>query len=267
MPPYQLELGSLRLRAADELPREVAEAWLRSPPAAGEVGVRRVESEVGPVAVKRDTSRALRRLAHAFGGRSLRAARAFELGLELRARGLPCPAPLAVLERREGLLDRPATLVLRWLEGADLHACFREGRPGSREDLWIAIARVVALLHRQGFRHRDLKAPNILVAGGGGGDVPGVSLLDLDGVSRTRTPAPLGLRRADLGRLAASARSEAALEAGVGEADVRQLNEAYLLAFEGRPGAPAEIDEWVAAARGHADRWVEHCRRLGRPLA
>lgn len=273
--PRRLERPPWCLLADDGLPEALARAWLEAPEglvaAAGD-GTAEVASELGPLTLKRDASRPLRRLARRLGAARSRAVRAFELARELRAAGVPTPRAWAALEG-----PRDALLVLERRPGRDLDQLLRAraalvADPARRDALWRALAATVARLHAAGFRQRDLKAPNVLVEleepdVSGGSSPPKLALLDLDGVRRTRGVPRARVRRADLGRLAASLLAPAAAEAGLDEDDVRALARHYAASLRGHAPHVREGDALERAVLVRARAKLARNRRLGRPTA
>src|SRR5687768_15694150 len=101
--PWLLEPGvaaELGRRWAAEWPRWFGEGRTPLAGAADKPWIARVETPLGPVVAKRCPPHPLggwKRTLVALGAREPRAVRAFHAGGALRARGLPTPAPLAVL--------------------------------------------------------------------------------------------------------------------------------------------------------------------------
>src|SRR5262249_12377943 len=100
------------------------------------------------------------------------ALRSYILGHGLRLRCLPTPRPLGVWHRRQRGLLHEGYLLTEKVHGArDLTAYVRDlgARPGAerQDELRRLIEQVAALvrdLHHRRLSHRDLKAPNLLVA-------------------------------------------------------------------------------------------------------
>ncbi|HEX6811103.1 MAG TPA: lipopolysaccharide kinase InaA family protein [Planctomycetota bacterium] len=91
-----------------------------------------------------------------------RAAREFDALLWLRMHQLPAPEPLAVLEvRRLGFLVR-ATLVSAAFAGERIDELMPRLGLAEREQLALAIGKLVRHLHELGFRDRNLDLRNLL---------------------------------------------------------------------------------------------------------
>lgn len=257
---YELKGGRYRGRFADDLERDVALRWLDEAHGwfdelqGGEPrpGFALLESPLGvglakEVAPGRSAFR-----------RRRRAARSFDDALALAAAGVATPRPLAALlpqQRRD-----PAAFVAELAELPTLAEWAGAGACGDRAALARACANTLARLHRAGLRHRDLKAPNILVDA----RAPGVVLIDLDGLRRRRpglSRAGLRGRARDLARLLLSLQMQTD-----GGLDLeRDLWVPLLAAYAERSGdRPADIDQ---RARRWAAAHGERNRRRGRPTA
>src|SRR5262249_4320386 len=100
------------------------------------------------------------------------ALRSWRMAQALRLRCLPTPRPLAVLHRRRHGLSYEGYLLAEKVEGArDLHehlAHLEPLPPAERRArlrrLLDRLGKLVRDLHDRGLSHRDLKAPNLLVA-------------------------------------------------------------------------------------------------------
>jgi tRNA A-37 threonylcarbamoyl transferase component Bud32 len=184
---------------------------------------------------------------------------AFRRGHALLARGLATARPAAAVDLRRGGAV-VATLVFTepvedamplsdWLRTSPV--------PRLRRHVTWQLARMIQRLHDAGFSHRDLKAPNLLIAGAGGAD-PRPVLVDLDGLRAGRRPS--ARRRAqNLMRLSVSLD-----EWGVARRTDRLR---FLRIYLGRRGCPAAITvrgrrrgSTKAAAR--LRRWWKRIARL-----
>ena len=105
--------------------------------------------------------------------------------------GLPVPAPLAAMCRRQGLLYRGWLLMDRILNAHTLADMLPERMDDT--SLWQRTGAAVARLHLAGVIHADLNARNILVA-----EDDTVHLVDFD---RARFSTNGAARRANLNRL------------------------------------------------------------------
>ncbi len=166
-----------------------------------------------------------------------RARRAARVAGALHAAGVPVPPPWAVVEGPSGCALVSA---LAAGEGAD-RVC--ADAPGPlRRAAAAALGRLCGALHAAGFRHRDLKAANILVAAGGPGGAASAQLVDVDGARRTFRLS-LSRRARDLARLAASL-----VPAGLRRTDCARFARAYAAAA-GLPRAAARPVLLAVAAR------------------
>ena len=266
---FTLERAGARLVAAPDLPRAQAERWLegwreafgasRRPVAAmpRKEDLALATSEVGEVIMKRRSSTGLRALARRFGWRRPRAQRGFETGRALLAAGVPTPSPLAWIFERASAFGVRTCLVTRFVSGV--------GPWEFAEDpaaILSPLAETVASLHRAGWRHGDLKAPNLLVEKRES-HVPRVWLLDLDGARRGASPLARADVLRDLGRLGASFLSGPALEAGVTREHWGEFVSCYLEHKSAGPEREGLLEETLCIA----ERKVERNRRLGLPLA
>ncbi len=135
------------------------------------------------------------------------ARRSWEYAVDLTARGVGTPAPVAFLERWEGGQLRESHYVSR----------FEEGCPGFREELirlyrhdptcWKlmnllqAVADAVRGLHEAGIRHGDLGNQNILLRPTGDGTWGDVQFIDLNRARIQDGPLPAVDRAFDICRL------------------------------------------------------------------
>ncbi len=145
--------------------------------------------------------------------RRSRARRAWRLGRALLVQGIATARPLAMVERRRGLLRRESYLATEWIEGAEnLHLFgWRLAERPLDERLQCAgecaesLGQLIGRMHARQITHRDLKGANLLVGqtveGSGNSDLT-TWLVDLDGVRLTKRLSP-ARRAADLARLAA----------------------------------------------------------------
>ena len=163
------------------------------------------------------------------GTRSLAA---FRRGHALLARGISTARPVAAVDMRRRGVVKDTLLVTELVAGIPLSEWLRRGPPASeRRQLVRALAQMLCRMHDAGFSHRDLKAPNILVAPCGSCG-PRPVLVDLDGVRAT--PGISAARRIkDLMRLSVSLD-----EWGVARRTDRLR---FLRAYLGRRGRPEAI--------------------------
>jgi hypothetical protein len=199
-----------------------------------------------PVIIKRPLARNWQRRLSLWLSPS-RSMRGWRIGQALLHRDIATARPLAYLERRVGPVVVDSLLVTEALPGAaDLEShlrtefASRTPRSWLRHKLELAelLARHVRRLTDRGFRHRDCKAPNILVV-----SHPDTHLLwiDLDGVRPVR-------------RMSGAQRLEPLVRLHVSLLDVAGLTRTdrvrFLKRYFARFGAPA--DEWRRAWRAMA---------------
>jgi tRNA A-37 threonylcarbamoyl transferase component Bud32 len=130
--------------------------------------------------------------------RPSRASRAWRLGHLLREHGIPTPRPLVAVTPRAPWRRVDSYLATEYVDGFPLHGLaerISSLSPSAQVRALTAVAATVGSslgrLHGAGFRHRDLKAGNILISG----DVNepaslSAVLIDLDGVSRPWMGSP-----------------------------------------------------------------------------
>lgn len=265
-----LRVHGARLWHTAAVPRPLALDWLAHwrdwfgpdrrhlPSAAPAPHLSWLHTPLGPVVAKLERPSALRRL----GVREMRSLRAYRAARSLRDHDLPTPEPLAALVLREGAL-RVGVLVTRWLEATDPWAHLA-ANGGSLDALLTALAEALAELHGTGFRHRDLKAPNILVQASPAG-APRIAWTDLDGLSR---PAALGdaTRLRDLSRLCTSFETGPAREAGVRAHHWPEFLARYDLGARGLGLGALDLARAAQVNRRWARRHVERNLARGRPL-
>lgn len=251
------------LRCSRSLPPELGRAWesewprwfgperVSLPRAPDKTELVLVRTDFGLVVAKREQPRPWKRSLERMRARLPRAERAFRNAEALIARGFLTPEPLAVL-RGAG----QSVLVTRFVEGRGLFEAWRE--EDSSERMLELLAGGVARLHAAGFRHRDLKASNLLLRGAG----QGLELVwtDLDGLRQVGTVEPRQRAR-DLARLGTSFESALAREAGVRAGHWPELVRRYLERALG--WAPEE--EEVGRLLGWTGRW--RARWIARHLA
>jgi len=239
-----------------------AEAWpnwfgtgrvpLPRAPARSELAL--VTTPVGPVVAKRARRSPWKRTLSALG-RPARAVHAFRAAEDLRSHGLATPEPLAVLGGRA-----QPVLVTRYVEGDGPWEFVGAG--GALETLVECLARELARLHAAGFRHRDLKASNLLLAGAR--EAPELFWTDLDGLEACGTVEPR-VRARDLARLCTSFASAEARAAGVRAGHWPRLVTRYLEHALGRAPARDELEPLLARTRSWSERHIR--KHLARGLA
>ncbi len=187
-------------------------------------------------------------------GRTPRSIRTFRLAVALDHRGVAVPRALLAVSGP----DRAGVLVSEHVDAPDLHrfANATDGpgldglSPGERRALARALGRFLRRLHDADVRHRDLKAPNLLVRAGSGA-TPAFWVTDLDGARVVRRGVGWRRRARDLARLDASL--------AAGSTDRARVLRAYLGLH---PRLDVDRRRFVARIR----RFVEHKRGpSGRP--
>ncbi len=269
-----------RLRAAPSVPDEllvhwcqVCERWFGPeraplPRTPDKAHLALVETPLGRVVAKREVPAGWKRPLTGIGARSLRSARAFDLADELGSCGLVTPEPLAVLVLRRGS-TREAVLVTRYVEGRGPWEYLQQG--GGLARLLAALARDLARLHGLGFRHRDLKASNLLLCERLPGDQrdqgPRLEVVwtDLDGLRRPGLVSR-ATRVRDLARLSLSFESAPARAAGVRADHWPALLEAYLGHALARAPSADELGLLLSSTRRWAERSLHRHLRQGRPV-
>jgi hypothetical protein len=190
------------------------------------------------------------------GVRPSRALAAFRRGHALLARGIATARPAAAGRRRGAGRNDALLLTERVPEARPLNAWLRAGpAPGARRHVTRALAHALRRMHEAGFSHRDLKAPNVLVAPAGSAR-PRPVLVDLDGL---RPAGRVSARRRvrDLMRLAVSLE-----EWGVARrTDRLRFLRAYLVG----PGVPQPIT--IRARRRGRTAPAKRLRRWWRRIA
>jgi len=186
---------------------------------------------------------------------------AFRRGHALLARGIATARPAAAVDLRRGGALVDTLLMTEPLEGARPLSEWLRGNPpaAALRRLTRELAQMIRRMHEAGLAHRDLKAPNILVAPAGGPH-PRPFLVDLDGLALLRSVS--ARRRAqNLMRLSVSLDEWQVAR----QTDRLRFLRAYL-APRGRP-APITI---LSRRRGRTDaarrlrRWWRRIARLSR---
>jgi len=182
------------------------------------------------------------------------ALRSWNFGQSLRDRGLPTARPLAVLQRYRHGLPREGYLIFEFIADAvELPEAMVQASGTERQRLAETLGRLLRDVHDRGVSHRDLKAPNILIADGQ------PVLIDLVGVR-------VGLKIADAERIRNLARLNASFadSALVTRTDRLRFVRAYS-SWSSRPPADWKAF-WRAIAAGTLAK-IEKNRRSGRVLA
>ena len=254
--------------AAENLPVELGYAWARDWPrwfgpervelacARDKPWLARVETPLGPVVAKRERARAWKRSLAALGARRPRSERAFRLAGELVARGLATPEPLAVLG-----MPGESVLVTRHVDGVGPWELVSD--LAVHERLLTCLAAGIARLHGAGFRHRDMKASNLLFTRAG--TELELVWIDLDGLD-WRGTVEFHLRARDLARLCTSFASAEARAAGVRADAWPALVGLYLERSLGRTPETEELERLLARTRAWSDRNIRRHLAADRPV-
>jgi hypothetical protein len=112
---------------------------------------------------------------------------AFRRGHALLVRGIATARPAAAADLRRGGGLVATLLATEPIEDARPLQEWLRGNPPARQRRRVTweLARMIRRMHDGGLAHRDLKAPNILVAPGGG-PLPRPVLVDMDGLTLKR---------------------------------------------------------------------------------
>ncbi|MFZ2508005.1 MAG: 3-deoxy-D-manno-octulosonic acid kinase [Steroidobacteraceae bacterium] len=129
-----------------------------------------------------------------FGENRTRSFRELRLLAALLEKGLPVPAPVAAVYRRESCTYVAELITDRLVGAASLTEMLRAGR--MNEWRWAEIGRCLRRFHDAGVQHADLTANNIML-----GEPAGVWVLDFD---RGRLREPGAWRERVLDRLSRS---------------------------------------------------------------
>ena len=220
-----------------------------------------VDSPLGRLVAKRDGRRGWLVWS---GLRAAHGLRAFRVGRALLKHGIPCAEPLAYVQRRTLPPHVDGALISRYVSAPHLWDFLEEKASCQTrlEPMIEALAEGLAGLHKAGFRHRDLKASNLLVQTLEE-DLLSIVFIDLDG-ARGPQRMPVRFRQRDLARLVASFLTPRAKGLGIEDAHWTQLLNSYLqhskLDAEGLPEWEENTTRW---AEEHNARNLER----GRPLS
>ena len=219
-------LGSAHVLAQRDWRRVVGRSLLETetgePLPGGRGGARRVETEFGPVVVRRfRRGGAMRWLGDRHFGWRSRPEREFWLLLRALQLGLPVPEPVAAVTEFDGdLVYRGMLITVEISGGVPLHEFVAAGH----RDILPPVGRAIRRIHDAGLHHPDLNLGNILVVPG---EEPSLVFIDLD---RARLhAAPLGRRSRlrSLQRLRRSARKFDPEGSHLRDEDLDALQEAY----------------------------------------
>jgi len=164
-------------------------------------------------------------------GRLPRPLRAFYAATALRNRHVEVVRPLMAGARADG----SGVLVSAYVDAPNLHALASSGGVPARVS--ASIGRALRAMHESEMRHRDLKAPNLLIDG------TTVVIADVDGARRTKREVPWARRARDLARL------DASLDEAHWDRDA--MFDAYLSVL---PRPPIPADAFLAHVRKHVDK-------------
>lgn len=192
------------------------------------------------------------------------ALRSWLLGHGLRDRGLPTPRPLAVLHRYRAGCPAEGYIAFETVPDSvglpEAVAALPSGSVRVRRQWAERIGRLLREMHDKQVRHRDLKAPNILMQGAVDDPDNAVPvLIDLVGATASR-PVPRATRVRDLARLNASFLAGST----VGRSDRLRVLRGYLRwGLHGR----GDWKTWWTAIHRVTERKVAKNERAGRVLS
>ena len=271
----ELRRGSGSILFTAVVPDEVATSWLERHETwfeGEEDDVVRVSTELGDVVAKREQRTGLTGSLVRAGARRMRSLHAFRLGHEMLEAGLATPEPLACVtdptEPRACLITRhvDASGPWRFLIGESPDPDPAEpADPATLDELLSALARAMARLHAAGFRHRDLKEPNLLVRRDEDGE-PGVLWTDLESLARPRVISD-ATRCRDLARLAMSFASAHARRAGIRADAWPRFVSVYLRFARQREPDREDVGRFLERTRRWSQRRIERSVVRGRPIA
>jgi tRNA A-37 threonylcarbamoyl transferase component Bud32 len=98
--------------------------------------------------------------------RPSRAASAWSNAFRLKICGIPTATPVALLERRWGILRREAYFLAEYVDAPDIAAWMATASSGKRRQAAMNIARLLHKMQRLQLAHGDLKATNIKIVSG-----------------------------------------------------------------------------------------------------
>ena len=259
----KIRRSGVRGHAVKDLPDELLLKWIADPDAVFQAATILKDSRSSTVAIfehggKKYLAKRFCRNGFLTGIKNrLRpspALRSWIFGQSLRDRGLPTARPLAVLQRYRRGLPREGYLLFEYIAGAvELPDAVSQTTGIERRRLAETLGRLLRDVHDRGVSHRDLKAPNILVAGGE------PVLIDLVGVR-------VGLNIQDAERIRNLARLNASFagSALVTWADRLRFLRAY---SSWSPRPPGDWKAFWRAIAAETLAKIEKNRRSGRVLA
>ena len=261
-----------RMVYAPVVPDELAAGWLEEYGAwfedDAQLAVVERKTPLGRVVAKRELPRGWKGSLVRVHARPFRSPAAFHLGRELLSTGLLTPEPLACVTSRTGEPPR-ACLIARHAAGLDPWGFVQNeppsGEPTALRELVAALAAALARLHAAGFRHRDLKGPNIIVRRSEEGSIE-VLWTDLESLERPRIVTD-GVRVRDLARLGMSFDSARARRAGVRADAWPTFVQAYLERARRRTPVAEELARFLVRTQRWASARIERNVVRGRPVA
>jgi tRNA A-37 threonylcarbamoyl transferase component Bud32 len=260
-------LDEYRFRPGEGVAAEQASSWLERlrcwPPSAPLPGrealsagdVFRLDLGDGAVVLKRKRESGVKGLLALAGLREPQLLRSFRLGQQVLAAGLHTPQPLLYAQRRLGA-GIETLLITRFVPGVAPWTLLEQD--------WLAppmldsLGSELASWHAAGFRHRDLKGPNLLYQSATGGSV----LLDHAGVSFHGSRLSLQHRAQDLARLRSSA-----LAAGIVSGQWQRLLASYLRRSRLLGSAILDDRDFLGSIEHFVQLKLARCRKLNKPLS
>jgi tRNA A-37 threonylcarbamoyl transferase component Bud32 len=145
--------------------------------------------------------------------RPSRAAKAWSNAFRLNIDGIATAAPVALLERRWGMLRREAYFLAEYVDAPDIAEWMAAAPAEQRLPVAMATARLLHKMQRLQLAHGDLKATNIKIVEGK------PVLIDLDSLREHRCAWLFGKRHArDLRRLLKNWQHDAAMQQTIAQA-------------------------------------------------
>jgi tRNA A-37 threonylcarbamoyl transferase component Bud32 len=219
---------------------------------AGEVF--RLDSDLGPVVIKRKLEGGVKGMLVRSGLRESQLGRSFRMGMVAMNAGLTTPEPLLYAERSAGRAVE--TIVINRFE-AGVQPWTLLAQEWLAPRMLESLGRELANWHAAGLRHRDLKGPNLLYQGAFGRSI----LLDLAGVHEAGAELSLRIRARDLARLRSGA-----LSAGIKPAQWQRLFDAYLRQSCLRGSTIVDDSEFLGSIERYVQRKLQRNQRLNKPV-
>jgi tRNA A-37 threonylcarbamoyl transferase component Bud32 len=224
-----------------------------------------IDSPLGPLVAKRERAKSLKRWLSWAHLRQPHGLRAFEVGRAMHERGLPCAEPLAYVQTRGPAPHVDGALICSHVAAPQaLEFLESESAPqASLEPLLAALAGGIAELHAAGFRHRDLKAPNLLVEQTTAAAALKVIFLDLE-AARGPERITIQMAQRDLARLVSSLMTPRAAALGIRQAHWQALLRLYL---NNSSLHTKQLNSFITECEQWAKRHIQRNQRRSRPIS